>query len=77
MPTVRCSGRPGGVLPGGGCLPMGGVSAQGKCLPSGVSAKGVSAQGVSAQGGVYPEEGCLPYCMLGYTPPCGQNEKRL
>ena len=47
MHTIRYSGRLGGRVPPGGCLPRGistggvcpgGVSAQGECLPRGVSA---------------------------------------
>ena len=44
------------------------------CLcPGGVCQRGVSARvGMSACRG-----GCLPQCMLGYTPLCGQNDRRL
>ena len=51
---------PGGVWETGGCLPDG-------CLPSG---GGGLPRGVFARGG----EGCLPQCMLGYTPSCEQND---
>ena len=46
----------GGYLPREGVCP--GVSAQGSCLP----------RGVSAQGCLPRRGGCLPRCMLGYTP---------
>ena len=69
-----CTGQ--GVLSqhvlGRGCrIPK--CTGHGGCLPRGVSAQGVSARGgMSACGG-----GCLPQCMLGYTPLCGQNDRRL
>ena len=55
----------GGVWPEGDVWPGEG----GVCLPRGASDQGgMSAQGVSAQGDVCPG-GCLPQCMLRYTPP--------
>ena len=44
-----------------------GVSAQGRCLPRGVSTQGVSTQGVSTHGGsthgVYVQGGVCPRCV--------------
>ena len=52
-----------------GCLPRGCVSAQGVCVcPGGVSAGGGVCPGGVFLVGCLPG-GCLPQCMLGYTPP--------
>ena len=69
MRTVRCSGRWGEGGPvsqhalGKGAYPS--MHWAGGCLPGGVC------QGVSAQGR------CLHQCMLGYTPPCEENDSAL
>ena len=71
MRTVHCIGW--GVF-ARGCL-LGG------CLSSGVCLLGVSVQGGCLPGSVWPwrflPRGCLPQCMLVYTPPCEQNHRRL
>ena len=62
------------------CIPVGRVPSAavvvGGCLPGGDSAPGMSAQLVSTQGGIRLGcllggvcRGCLPQCMLEYTPP--------
>ena len=71
MRTVHCSGW--GVS-AQGCL-LGGVCPAG-CVCWGVSVQGCVCPGVSGQGGFCPG-GCLPQCVLGYTPPCEQNHRRL
>ena len=48
------------------CIPVG-------CVPS--VAVSVGGGGVCRGGSAW--EGCLPQCMLGYTPPCEQNDRRL
>ena len=60
MPTVRCSGRPGGVPGGRGVFAHGGVCA-GYVCPEGIPAKGVSVLwGVSDQGvSAYQGDVCL------------------
>ena len=85
MRTVRCSSR----LPGGGvCLPgvsAWGGSAQGSvcwwrgwCLPGGMGGVCQGGMGWFLPRGCIPactgQGGCLPQCMLAYTPPLfGQN----
>ena len=63
--------RGGGGLTRGVCVCRGvltqGVSAR-RVSARAVSAQGVFTQGVSAQG-VSAQGGCLPQCILGYTPP--------